>query len=121
MCKCFTTCTASKRTFLVLIAFPRTLLHSHSTYSNLAPVISTTLLDCRQPLARSFDSREYSGPGTALLMGAILLLPSHCPVGSFFSVAFFDPQSHWVDCLKLVQETCPYHELSHNCAGLWPR
>ena len=37
---------------------------------------------CRLPLARSLGSREYSGPGTALLLGAILLLPSHCPRGS---------------------------------------
>ena len=37
---------------------------------------------CRLPLARSLGSREYSGPGTALLLGAIILLPSHCPRGS---------------------------------------
>ncbi|KAJ5819484.1 hypothetical protein N7474_005075 [Penicillium riverlandense] len=32
----------------------------------------------------------YSGPGTALLMGAILLRPSHCPRGSLF----FFPSFH---------------------------
>lgn len=76
---------------------------------------------CRLPLLCSLASREYSGPGTVLLTGTILLLPSHCPEGSSFFVAFFHAEGHWVDCLKLVQETGPDHELGHNCASLRPR
>lgn len=67
------------------------------TWANFTAHLLPTLFDlhsytgCRLPLLCSLVSREHSGPGTALLTGAILLLPSHCPAGSFFSVAFFDP------------------------------
>ena len=42
----------------------------------------------RLPLTCSLGSRECGGSGTALLKGAILLLPSHCPKGPYFLTLF---------------------------------
>ena len=59
---------------------------------------------CRMPLACSLGSREYSGPGTALLLGAILLLPSHCPRGSL-SLLLCHPLPRRLQPLDRLPET----------------
>ncbi|KAJ5941749.1 hypothetical protein N7516_001917 [Penicillium verrucosum] len=55
--------------------------HYLSLHGSLVSTESPPLAQPSNPSAavHAFGSREYSGSGTALLMGAILLLPSHCP------------------------------------------
>ena len=61
---------------------PMTRVPPHQVHRPLPRPLLSNRPVCRLPLVRSLGLREYSGPGTALLLGAILLLPSHRPRGS---------------------------------------